>query len=263
MTQRWLLLPLALLGGLAQAKDDTNGCTPAIEKALRAVDPKAVISGKVASRQCKPWPGDSTQTAAVMAFEHPGQPDEGRDWTVVVALLDTATQRVVSSHTGEAGEDATTSVDTYSFTLDTARYQLSPTLRALGVRFRSASNGSPVAEAWSGNELTLFAPEGRALRPVFTQPMSAQQSDVCCLSRQFAGAVWRNAEMTLSIGPAAATGWNDLIVTETTVHDGNPPATFDKTPHKRQYVYRYVDKAYQLQAKPAPFWSGDSGTVAW
>jgi hypothetical protein len=263
----WLLaLVSGLASGLAQA-DASNGCSPAIEKALRSVDPKAIIQGSITARHCKPWPpAEASQTAAVMAFEQPGRRDEGRSWTIVLALVDNATHQVLSSDVGEAGEDATTSVAEYSLTLDTARYQLTLQLRALGVRFRSSSNGSPAAEGWTGNELTLFVPEGRTLRPVFTKPMSAKQADVCCLSSQFPGGHWVNAEMTLAVGPAgpaAAHGWNDLVITETTVEDGTPPAKINPTPRKHRYVYRYDGKTYKLLDKPAPFWDSDGGTVAW
>ena len=265
---RIALLWLALVSGLAQAQgDDQKGCSNDIEHALRTIHPKAVIQGEVSARHCKPWPpAEGRQTAAVMAFEQPAKTNDGRTWTVVVALVDDKTNRVLNSHTGEVGEDAVTSVDPGSFTLDTARYQVGPKLRALGVRFSSGGRPPSAADSLSGNELTLLVPEGRDLRPVFTRPMWAQEADVCCLSGQFPGALWRSAEMTVAIGPATAQGWNDLVITETTVHDGNPPAKFDPTPHKRRFIYRYDGKAYRRATDPAPFWDrngNDSSTVAW
>lgn len=252
--KRWLAA-LALLPGLALAQLQP-GCTEGIEDALRAINPKSAIKGDAMASDCKAWPpGNGRQTAAVMAFEQKVGADADRRWVIVLAVLDSQ-MRPLYSRRMEVLGDATTAVDSQSLTLDTARYFVKPGLRALGLRFRSGGNAPTAADGWSGNELMLYAPEGRTLRPVFGQPMSAQQAEICCLNRMHPGAIWDSAEMTLAVGPTAGSGWNDLVITETLTRDGNEPAKFDPTPRRQSYVYRYDGKTYRLLANPAPFWDG-------
>lgn len=260
--RRWLA-GIALLPGLVMAQGGSS-CAEGIEDALRDLNPKAQIQGDVVASDCKAWPpANGRQTAAVMAFEQDGKTDRQRRWVIVLALLDSKTQRVLHSRRTEREEDATTTISELSLALDTARFQVKPGLRALGMRFRSAANQPSAAEAWWGNELMLFVPEGRMLRPVFGSPMTAQQADNCCLSRSYPGATWDNADMTLAIGPLSPSGWNDIVITETLTRDGNEPAKIDATPRRRQYTYRYDGKAYRLLANPAPFWDGYCCTLSW
>ncbi|MEO6281341.1 hypothetical protein [Roseateles sp.] len=242
-------------------------CGGDIENALRQLDGKAEIEGIVVASDCKAWPpAGGKQTAAVMAFQRDGKSGRQRRWVIVLALLDSKTSRPLHSRRTELEEDATAAVGDLSLSLDTARYQVKPGTRALGLRFRSAARQPSGAESSWGDELLLFVPEGRQLRPVFGRTMSAQTVEVGSLSVQSTGAVWKNATMTLAVGPTGpptAQGWNDLVITETLTRNGNAPAKFDSAPRRQQYVYHYDGKRYNLLADPAPFWDGYCCTVAW
>jgi len=249
-----------LFAGLAQAGAD-SGCTGDIEDALRRVQPKVEIQGPAVSPHCKPWPPSAGKVvAAVMAFEQGS--DGERQWLGVLALLDARTNRILHSHRFKVGEDAVTSVGEYSLRLDTAPYALAPGVRALGLRYSSASSGPSAADARYGDELTLFVPEARQLRPVLGLPMSSAQAIKGCLG-SCPNAVWDEATLTIAVGAAGPQGWNDLLVTAAVVRESNAEsAPLDRKPQRERRVYRYDGSAYRREAE-APWWEGYCCTVGW
>lgn len=253
---------ITVAAGSASARND-SGCKPEIEDALRRLAPQTAVAGDVVSSDCRVWPSSTgKKTAAVMAFEADRGHSRQHRWVIVLALLD-GKYRPLNSLTTVVEEDATTALGEFSLRLDTEPYLVKPGLRALGLRFSSAASQASGAEASWGNELMLFVPDGRQFMPVFGRTMNAQRAEAGSLSVQSPGAVWINAHMTLSVGPATASGWNDLVITETSTRDGNEPAKFDTTPTRQNYVYRHDGKAYKLLARPAPFWDGYCCSIAW
>lgn len=252
-----LLICLALASTLALAKPVPD-CPEGVEDALRAFGGKPAIEGDVVAAHCKSWPPAPDQVvAAVMAFRTETSDRNRRDWDVpaVLALLDAKTHRVLHGRRLTIGEDAATQVGSDSLMLDTANYDLRPGVRALGLRFRNEGRRPAAADGWWNDELMLLVPEGRALRPVFCQPLSAQTAVEGSLSYQRSGAIWEDARLTVAVGPRAATGWNDLVVTARLALAGAQDAQFDPTPHRSQHTFRHDGKAYKLLAKPAPFWA--------
>ncbi|MFG6460374.1 hypothetical protein ACG04Q_02245 [Roseateles sp. DXS20W] len=251
------LLALALLSTLARAQG-TGGCDPAIEEALRSFDAKPPLEGAVVAAHCKPWPPSAgSVVAAVMAFRVQEPDAVRRNWDLpgVVALLDARTHRVLRGRRFTVGEDAATRVAEGGLVIDTANYVVAPGVRALGLRFRNDARPSGAADAWWGDELMLMVPEGRRLKPVFCQPMRVKQAQVGAISYRHSGAIWSDVTMTLAIGPRAAAGWNDLLVTATLALDGAEGAPFDPTPQRSQLTYRHDGKGYQLLERPTPSWA--------
>ena len=244
----------AVTCGAAQAQ-----CSDGIEKALRAFDAKTPTEGRVATAHCKPWPpAPDSVLAAVMAFRPTQHSAQAPDWQVpaVVALVDARTGKVLHGRRFIVSEDAATQVGDESLRVDTANYALAPGVRALGLRFHNEGRRPAAADGWWNDELMLLVPEGRALRPVFCQPLMAQEAVEGSLSHQRPGAIWKQARLTVSVGPQPTTGWRDLVITATEVLDGAPDATFDATPHRSRSTYRYEGGHYKLLTRPALFWSG-------
>lgn len=241
-------LMLGLLSAAAQAQD-RQGCTDVIEHTLRTARPPATGLGDVVAQHCKSWPPSAGRvSAAVMAFRSGAQPAEGEAWEVVVALLDARTSQPTHWRWTHVESDALTGINEYSFKLDTAAYQLTPQLRALGLRFYSSANGSRYAEAYWGDELTLFAPEGSSLRAVLGVATQAQAQ----VGREQES--WQVAKLSLAMGSPGGSGWSDIVITD----------TGDKASHQpRRWTYRYDGTAYRLLANPAPFWASYCCALTW
>ena len=249
---------IAAAAGSAWARDD-SACEPEVEEALRSLNPKRPIVGEVADASCKPWPG-SKFIAAVMAFER-GESPNAR-WTGVLALLDAKTLGVKHSRRFEIEEDAVTRVGRGSLRLDTANYALAPGVRALGLRYDNFGPGPSAADGSHSDELTLFVPEGRGLRPVLGMSMALARALTGCL-RSCPHAIVETASFTLAIGPRGPSGWNDLHVTATVERDGpEDDKTIDRTRHRHLQVYRYGGGQYKLLST-ALDWDDYCCTIGW
>ena len=217
-----VLLLLAASCRLSLASPDS--CSEQVKDALRAVGGKSRIRGEVAASDCRPWPaGPRGVTAAVMAFQKPGSGNNNdTQWQVVVALVDEAHGKALSSHRVMLQEDATTWLTGQSLSLDLAPYWLKAGVRALGLRFSSDRSAS-AANSHSGGALRLYVPEGRRLQPVFCQAMSWQDAGLGVIGRD----PWDEAQTTLSLLDPQASGWRRLRLTDQTSHqtrDGDASA---------------------------------------
>lgn len=206
-------LLLAVVAGGAQAGGEA--CNEGIEAALRAVGGKSRIRGEVVASDCRPWPaGPGRVTAAVMAFQKPGSGSSNdTEWQVVVALVDAARGKALSSHRVTLQEDATTWLTGQSLSLDLAAYWLKAGVRALGLRF-SSDRSINAANNRSGSSLRLYVPEGRRLQPVFCQAMSWQDAGLGVIGQH----TWDEAQTTLSLLDPQTSGWRRLRLTDQISH---------------------------------------------
>lgn len=256
MRKLWLLALGIMLGSFAQAQG-LEGCGAAIEQALRTFGAQSPIEGELVAAQCKAWPPSADKVvAAVMAFRVADDSEVRRNWDVpaVVALVDARTGRVLHGRRFTIGEDAATYVGSESLVIDTANYALSPSVRALGLRFHNDARRPGAPDAWWNDELTLLVPSGKLLVPMFCQAMSVQQAESGAVSYRSSGAVWKDAQLTLAIGARNASRWNDLIVTENLSRKGADDAKFDPTSRSTRYVYRNDGLGYRPPKQPRPFW---------
>lgn len=211
----------------------------------------AEADGNIVAEACKPWPDNPRMTVAAIAFDSGVQYEK----QLVVALVDARSGRVASHHRNTVAEDAITEFGPASLSIDTARYRLSPTLRAIGYRFRSAAQGASCGEANWNDELTLLVPEGGTLRPVLTLAMYQQRSLKGCLSVQSQGAVWQDAALTLGMEKSISNGYHDirLSASVTTTANGDPagpsPASIE------HHVFRYDGRMYRPETGK-PWWAG-------
>ncbi|TXT34453.1 MAG: hypothetical protein FD135_5287 [Comamonadaceae bacterium] len=165
----------------------------------------------------------------------------------VVAVIDIQRKRVLSIYRSEIEEDGGTRIrGGGGLRLDTARYHLTPNVRAFGVRM-SIAYSPRYAEGGSSDQLTLFVEEGNKLRPVlsdlamsswemldsngcFDQP---ENSELPC--------VIEDQTRTLALAPSSTNGWRDLeLTTMTTQRDSGVPG-------KRQVekTLRYLKNKYE------------------
>lgn len=239
--RRAALLLLAACAGLAQASPGV-ACPEGIEAALRAVGGKQRIRGDVAASDCRPWPaGPGRVTAAVMAFEKPGSgSNNDQAWEVVVALVDTARGKALSSHRVMLQEDATTWLTGQSLSLDLAPYWLKAGVRALGLRF-SSDRSSSAANSRSGSALHLYVPEGQRLRPVFCQAMSWQDAGLGVIGQD----PWDEATTTLSLLDPQTSGWRRLRLTDQISHQTRDGEASSPKPSHREC--RFEATAYRCE----------------
>lgn len=235
---------LALVAGLlmqsASAGDACDGVAALVAKS-------AAIKGEVVSAACKPWPHDRKLLLSAHAFDTGADEDK----TLVVAVVDAAARRVVSSYRVTVGEDAAVHFGERSLAIDAAPYQLAPNVRAFGVRFASDARGASYPDGIWSDELSLFVAEGVALRPVLRGvPMSrseARKGMFCGAAEEL---VYDQASLTLGMATAASHGYADLVVAARVIrHEGDAQGAA-KT---ERYTLRYDGREYRA-GKHQPWW---------
>lgn len=235
----------------AQTREDK--CTPDVYKVVKRylkIEEFAPIQdgGNVISSACRTWPYKTNLLLAAFAY------DEGVEYEkkLTVLILDEKTKSVISSYRNVIGEDAVTEVDEYSLKLDTARYQLSESVRAFGVRFKSSARAASCGEGYWGNELTLFLPEGKTLRPLATVNLYHQRWLEGCPAVT-SPVLWEDAMLTVSMDRASTNGLFDLVITaKITVNAMDTPARNLKDRIER-HTLRYNGKSYE-KGNRVPWW---------
>ena len=220
-------------------------------------------NGVVVAATCKAWPYKDNIVIAAFAYAARAgvQEDTESEKGLLVLMLDKQSRSIVSSYRDTIAEDAMTEVGSDSFQLDTARYQLSKDVRAFGVRFRSSARAPSCAENDFGNELTLFAPNGNQLRPVFSQFMNFQRALGGCLGTITGQDTWEYASLSISIENTVSNGYADLKVTAVIEPDTDikpPPPTMDMKKRVETRQLHFDGHAYQLVGDP-PWWWGSDG----
>ncbi|WP_417068736.1 hypothetical protein [Niveibacterium terrae] len=246
-------LAVCLVAGSVQARSEEKTCVPEVYEAvmtdLKTVELSSGEGGNVVSESCKIWPYDERFILAALAY------DAGEEYEkqLVVAVIDRKSWRVSSHYKKTVDEDAATEFGAGSLRIDTARYQLADGVRAFAVRFDSSSMGPSCGEASWSDELTLFVPEGKQLRPVLNLAMNKQKSFSGCLSTESSNAVWENAKLTIGVGTTRTNGLSDLQVTAKITADSNGPRLGKHKNRTEQQVFHYDGKVYRGE-KNVPWW---------
>lgn len=239
-----LLLIAALFSVSAISKSNDYKCLEDIHGAVSRHLGVDNFLSRVVDDACKPWPYDRKFLLAAMAY------DAGNEYekSLVVAVIERKTLRVISTYRGVIGEDAVTEAGAGSLQLDTAKYQLSADVRAFGLRFTSRARGPSCADGANWDELTLFIQEEDRLRPVFWKPMQSQEALRGCIGSATGHDVWKYQMRTISVAGTTSNGFADLLITETTTVDGNMepmPKDIDVKKRARSYLMKYDGKEYR------------------
>jgi hypothetical protein len=205
--------------------------------------------GIIISESCKSWPYKPGVWLTAFAY------DSGVEYEkkLIIAMISKASKQIISKYQRIIDEDAITEVGDYSLRLDTARYQLSNNTRAFGLRFNSAAVGASCAEGNWGDELTLFIPEGKSLRPVLNIALYKQESIQGCLSTQVPNAIWRDASLTISLDESGTNGFRNLKLTANITHHSNGESTAKMMNGPEYFKLHYNGTNYEAGKRP-PWW---------
>ena len=240
----------------AQPNDGQNNlrCSNAITRAVgkRIGFDKFIYtttnSGRIIADVCRVWPKNNSITLA--AFVWWSSVDTTQ---VIVAMIDNRSGEVMASEThsevyphipqiGQAG--------LYNLSLDTARYDIAPGVRAFGLDVRSVQQ----AKSYCGDDAiekvrTLFIQDGDKIRPILTKlTMSYRhylQGDPRCVGEKTTAPppkkIIEDIHLTIALGKAVTNGYANLLITAAS-------ATDDRTRPKRkpfQYALAYHSITYQ------------------
>jgi hypothetical protein len=172
--------------------------------------------GDVVQLVCKAHPAHGGQTIVALFHrlkDKPRDAEEGRTG-VVVAVIDARRRLLHRLHQQTIEDEAIIRVQSGSLSIDTARYNLAPGVRAFGVRMKIGYSPR-CAEGAQDNYLTLFVEDGKQLRPVLSAlPMSHWQaregSNVCGDSEE--GFEIDRTELSLALSSSSTGGWRDIDV---------------------------------------------------
>lgn len=248
-----LAIVLCVFSSTTFAQLQQDKCAPAIYQTIgRNLDIKDVSlrqdSGNVISAVCRALPYKTGLLLAAVAYDVGVKYEKN----MVVATIDEKTKRIVGSYQSVIGEDAITEVGVYSLKLDTARYQLADEVRAFGVRFSSSAHGANCGEAYWGNELTLFVPERKTLRPILTLNLYQQRWLKGCPAAA-TQALWEDALLTVSMANTSTNGFRDIVVTaKITVNAEGVPIGKHRD-RIEQHTFHYDGTTYQ-KGKHVAWW---------
>lgn len=223
---RVLFTVLSLVGLLlshgAAAREPAPACdlpavTKVLEKRLGVVFPHGGQSGDVIDLACKPHP-EHRQLTIVALFHDLRTPagapiDDQKGF--VAAVLDTRRAVLKSLYQETLELNPGIRITDTSLSIDTARYELTPDVRAFGVRM-DIGHSPKCADGGTSRYLTLLVPDGKRLRPVLKrQPLRVwtvakwnltDNIDACSIETV------KEADLSLTPGAVTNHGWRDLNV---------------------------------------------------
>ncbi|MEB2652868.1 hypothetical protein SOP89_15960 [Pseudomonas siliginis] len=205
------------------------------------------VSAEADFSLCKEWPAYPSLTITALSTFVP-DPVYGHDGSVGSYELDLAIitagspKPLATYHQPSAFLSDAIALE--SLELDTARYKLTPDLRAFGVRahFKGSSRVNPLDETL----LSLYVKEGDKLRPVLDRlvvySFSGEWDGNCAGERS-------ETVRTLEMGKTSSLGYADIIVRSVTtglVGEGPPDTCESKTTHEKPVLttLRYDGQQY-------------------
>ncbi|ARV23515.1 hypothetical protein ABFO19_12960 [Xanthomonas citri pv. glycines] len=209
------------------------------------------------AQTCKPWPYDPSIRLAAIAFAGDATTEAGeRNLELRVAMLDARTAQVVALYSQDMGEDAGFELAADSLRLDTARYDLAPGVRAVGVVVHSVARGPSCPDFDSNDALTLLVREQRRLRPVLQRDLTVWrrvQGEPCNWGAT--GVVTERGTLTLSMDAPVHAGHAGIaltanLVTSTTVEDAED---IERT-HRQRQLLRYDGTRYVPVSRSDDSW---------
>lgn len=194
----------------------------------------------IAAAACKLNPANKQITIAAIAYE------SGKDYTksLIIAFVDNAQGKVVSSYQGEIGEDGAMRLESGSLWIDTAPYRLAKGVSAFGLDVTSGYIPHCV-EGGFGAQRSLYIQEGKGIRPVLEDIFMStwgfiQEGQSRCTGPDAPEeTLYENTAYTLSLANTSTNGFRDIIVTGTHSRDDKK-----KTPKPSHTKFIYDGKKY-------------------
>lgn len=248
-----MALGMAAVPAAARA-DDAHSCSDAALDAARTVAGLPDAATPV-DAHCRRWPYDPAITLVAAAFAgsqaeavdaNPGQ----RALTRVLAMLDGDSDgdrtRVLASQVMPLDEDALLVIGEGSLQLDTARYDLAPGVRAIGLVVDSRGRGPSCPDGSFNRELTLFVREGARLRPVLATWLDQWQiveGSPCAWTAQ--ASADQTAKITVGVEASRHAGFQDLALMADVEHYARTAEGAESTRRfRKRQVLRYDGASY-------------------
>lgn len=158
---------------------------------------------------CRVWPADTSLTLIAVPFLGPEGPNgDSQSGDLDVLVIDSASLRPRAAlRLPDVMSSDAIHVD--SVGLDTARYNLSPSVRAFGVRSSRSNSSQP--NPFSETRLQLLVFSGNLLEAITGQIVvssSGGEWDTRCAGE------FHETKRTLEVGPSPAQGWATLTIRE-------------------------------------------------
>lgn len=256
----------AAMPALAAAGD----CPEGVVESLRTSDafgeiPPPDYPMNVVAKTCKAWPYDPSRLLVAAAYSTDESFAGNRSLHVRVAMLDAGDHRLLAGYARRVVEDAAFELSEKSLSLDTARYDLAPGVRAFGVIVDNVAIGPSCSEHNSDHELSLFVAHDRQLRPVLAQDLYAWapvEGDSC---RWSSGRTVRDsANVTLAMADESHAGYRDIRLTaKITRYTNEPDSDATERTRSEHRLLRYDGRHYRPVGNDDAFWLGAPGSPEW
>lgn len=244
--KKLIALAVLCLPMFAHADADTDAkaaCQANLSKWMKTLHPGRQLDSEHAA--CKVWPADPSLTLAVQPMPQAGATDDEAVYDVEVLVADSKSGAIVA-HFYEPSAITSDAVRFSSIDLDTARYQLTPQLRAFGVRV--TYEGSSRVNPYEAQALSLYVQDGHTLRRVLDDMLVANDSgewDGNCAG------TFSSIARSLAVGPANSSGYATLRVGETSKErvskqTSSDCVSKDGTPKRSTTTLNYNGTAYSV-----------------
>lgn len=228
----------ALVPLIAQA-----GCSENLHRWSAELDPGRTLDGGHAV--CKTWTANEALTIAALPLLQKDNGDGPNVVDIEVLVADTATGAVIAHRFQRAAIRYEGDHYFDGIELDTARYQLTATQRAFGVRLKSS--GGPPADMSGIATLSLYLIDGQHLRTVLDRLSVSNWTgdrDGPCVSTS-------ETSRTLALRPEGAQGYAALRVSEKYVeHESrlevDTCSSHTSPAQRRNVTLEYFDGAYRI-----------------
>jgi hypothetical protein len=191
---------------------------------------------------CARHPVNPERTIVALFF-NPSEEDSSGESKVefAVAVIDLKQGKVLSLYRDMIEEDPTIRIQGTgdgALKIDTARYNLTPSVRAFGVRM-NIGHSPRYAEGGTDNFLTLFVEDGPKLRPILKNfamsSWSMLDSRGCFEQEEEKPCVIEAEEKILALSSTSTNGWRDLDVITTSAIQDDPKSPKRKSQQKLHY----------------------------
>lgn len=207
--------------------------------------------GVIISSACKIWPKDNKTLISAYAYLNPGESSDGfPELNLLVTLSNNKSSQILAFHKDKAYQDSLMEISRSSLSIDTARYDLSPSVRAFGIRINSTYRVSMGHEGGLNNYLSLFIQEGYKLKPVLkelpTTYWTYANGYPFTTGKETGDETIEETEITLAIGKSVRNGLRDLeINAESFIEAGDGRKTKRRT---FSHNISYTGKVYEQDA---------------